>query len=420
MRHPASRAEWQATSAPASPVPATSDRDASLQLRVGRRGIRIARFGATFLRRRHPRNVPTAVTQSVNRGGAFFREIRVPAPKNSRELFRLFSLYDKEIGISGFADRINFENVTSSQLYFSILRRPPETRHLVGQDNLFCDPKQRFCEMICSDEFQSRVIHLLLESFPEKRRLFCIHIPKSAGSHFFARIAPLYPCINKLIDVPDWTSKQELMEILSGFASIVDFFDFLIVQGHFSLNYVTKEAGVRFGDEIFAVLRDPVMSVVSMANYVASRLMADPMGTYPDTRQWLDELGMECLPKDRSDASMRAVALAALCDDRIAHVNPICHYLGDGTSESAIDSIVVNNVELTDTLRYDRWLETRWNVCAGSRLNQSLPILSRDDVIPRLRDRVHYLCSEDFKVFEAVTSLLDTRDTVSIKGHDLA
>ena len=177
---------------------------------------------------------------------------------------------------------------------------------------------------------------------------------------------------------------------------------------------------MRFCDEIFSVLRDPVMSVVSMANYVASRLMADPMGTYPDTRQWLDELGMECLPKDRSDASMRAVAFAVLCDDRIVHLNPICHYLGDGTSESAINNIVVNNVELTDTLRYDRWLETRWKVRAGSRLNQSLPILGRNDVIPRLQDRMHYLCSEDIKVFEAVTSLLDTRDTASIKGHDLA
>jgi len=209
MRHPESRAEWPATSAPASPVTATSDRGGSLQLRAGRRGIRIGRFGATFLRRRLRRNVPTAVIQSVNRGGAFFREIRLPAPKNSRELFRLFSLYEKETGISGLVDRINFENVTSSQLYFSILRRPPERRHLLGQDNASCDPKQRFCEMICSDEFQSRLIQLLLESFPEKRRLFYIHIPKSAGSHFFARIAPLYPCINKLIDVPDWTSKVD-------------------------------------------------------------------------------------------------------------------------------------------------------------------------------------------------------------------
>src|SRR5215469_10858697 len=118
------------------------------------------------------------------------------------------------------------------------------------------------------------------------------------------------------------------MEILSGFASIVDFFEFLMVQGHLTLSYVRKEIGVRFGDEISTIVRDPVMSAISMANYVASRLLADPMGTYPDTRQWLDELGMECLPKDRSDASMRAVALAVLWDDRIAHVNPICHYLG--------------------------------------------------------------------------------------------
>jgi hypothetical protein len=420
MRHPESRGERPATPAPVkyppSPRTATSDKSALFQLRGGR----VARLGATLLRRRYHQNEPTAFAQSVNLGGAYLRQIRVPAPRNSRELFRLFSLYDKETGIAGLADRINFENVTSSQLYFSILRRPPETRRLIGQDNTSFDPKQRFCEMICSDEFQSRLICLLLGSFPEKRRMIHIHIPKSAGSHFFARVAPLYPCINNLIEVPDWTSKQELMEILSGFASIVDFFEFLMVQGHLTLNYVTQDIGVRFGDEISTVVRDPVMSAISMANYVAGRLLADPMGTCPDTRQWLDLLGMDSLPESGADACIRTVATAALGDDRITPVNPICHYLGDGTSESAINNIVVNNVELTDTRRYDRWLETRWNTPTGSRINQSLPILDRDDLIPSFSDRLHYLCSEDMRVFETVTNLLDTRDAVSIKGHDLA
>jgi hypothetical protein len=210
------------------------------------------------------------------------------------------------------------------------------------------------------------------------------------------------------------------MEILGGFGSIVDFFDFVMVQGHLTLSYVIREVGVRFGDKISTVLRDPVMSAISMANYVASRLMADPVGNYPDTRQWLEQLGMDSLPEDRSDASLRALAFAALQDDRIAYVNPICHYLGDGTSASAIDNIVLNNLELTDTLRYNRWLETRWNIPSGSRINQSLPILNRDDVVSRLSDRLHYLCSEDIKVFETVTSLLDARDTVSVKGHELA
>jgi hypothetical protein len=419
MRHSESGAEWPVASSPArqraSPLTAAPGKAAFFQLRGGR----VARLGATLLRRRYRPNVPTTSIQSVNRGGAYLRQIRVPAPKNSRELFRLFSFYEADTGIAGLADRINFENVTSSQLYFSILRRPPETRRLVEMDNTSFDPKQRFCEMICSDEFQSRLVRLLLESFPEKRRLIHIHIPKSAGSHFFARVAPLFPCINNLIEVPGWTSKQELMEILSEFAAIVDFFEFLMVHGHFTLNYVTREVGVRFGDQISTVVRDPVMSAISMANYVASRLLSDPMGTYPDTRQWLDLLGMDTLP-ERSDACIKTVALAALDDDRITFVNPICHYLGDGTSESAINNIVVHNLELTDTVRYDRWLETRWNIPTGARMNQSLPILVRDDVIPSLSDRLHYLCSEDMRVFETVANLLDARSAVSIKGHDLA
>jgi hypothetical protein len=362
----------------------------------------------------------SALTQSVHRSGAYFREMHVPAPKTSRELFQLFLLYDKESGVSGLAERINFEGVRSPQIYFSILQRPPESRNLVRWDDEVYDPRQHFCEALWSEEFQSRIIRLLLDSFPEKRRLIHIHIPKSAGTHFFARMAPLYPCINQSIQAADWTSKQELMEILAGFASIIEFYDFLIVHGHLTLNYVVQEIGVRFVDEIFSVVRDPVMSAISMANYVVSRLIADPSGIYPDTRQWLDQLGMNRFPESGSNEYAKAVALATLHDDRIAQVNPICHYLGDGTSESAINNIVINDVEITDTCRYDRWLEKRWGIPTSSRINQSLPILNYDDVIPRLSERLSYLCSEDMKVFEAVTSLLDTQDGPSIKGHDLA
>jgi len=171
----------------------------------------------------------SSLTQSVNRGGAYFREMHVLAPRTSRELFRLFLLYDKETGVPGLAKRINFTDVESSQMYFSILQRLPESRNLVRWDDGGYDPSQHFCEMLWSDEFQSRVIRLLLSSFPEKRRLIHIHIPKSAGSHFFAKMAPIYPCINQMIQVPSWTSKHELMEILAGFASIVEFYDFLMV-----------------------------------------------------------------------------------------------------------------------------------------------------------------------------------------------
>jgi hypothetical protein len=362
----------------------------------------------------------TKLAQSVNRGGAFFREILVPIPKTSREIFRLFSLYNKETGIAGLAKRINFEEVNAWQLCSIILQRAPETSYFSRRDGMSDDPRKRFCEILWSDEFQSRVIRLLLDSFPEKRRLFYMHIPKSAGTHFFARMAAVYPCIHNIIGVSTWTSKEELMEILSGFASIVDFYDCLWLHGHMTLDSVVQEVGVRFGDEIFTVLRNPIMSAVSMANYVATRLMTDPTGTYPDTREWLDQLGMNCFPTDRSNGYLKAVALAALRDDRIAHANPICRYLGDGTSDSAINNIVLNNLEITDTLRYDRWLETRWGIPTGPRVNESLPILDRRDVLPSLSERLHCLCSEDMKVFEVVESMLDARDAVYIKGYDLA
>ena len=210
------------------------------------------------------------------------------------------------------------------------------------------------------------------------------------------------------------------MEILSSLVSIIEFYDFIILQGHFTVDYVLQEIGIRFGDEIFSVIRDPVMAAISMANYVVTRLIADPAGSYPDTRQWLNQLGLNRFPERCSNSYIKGVALAVLADDRIAHINPICHYLGAGNSELAINNIITNNVEITDTRRYDRWLESRWGVPTGPRVNQSLPILDPNDVIPGLSERLSYLCSEDTKLFEVVTSLLDDRDQLSIKGHDLA
>ena len=98
----------------------------------------------------------------------------------------------------------------------------------------------------------------------------------------------------------------------------------------------------------------------------------------------------------------RGVGLAARCADIMQRAFPSA------------------DIEITDTSRYDRWLEGRWGISTGSRINQSLPILNHDDVIPRLSERLSYLCSEDIKVFEAVKTLLDARDAPSIKGHNLA
>ena len=131
--------------------------------------------------------------------GRIFGRCTSQPPKTSRELFRLFLLYNKETGVSGLAKRINFTDVEASQMYFSILQRPPESRNLVRCEDEGYDPSQHFCEALWSDEFQIRILRLLLNSFPEKRRLIHIHIPKSAGSHFFAKMAPIYPCINQMI-----------------------------------------------------------------------------------------------------------------------------------------------------------------------------------------------------------------------------
>src|SRR5262249_12398368 len=103
------------------------------------------------------------------------------APTVAADVFRLLRLYDEDNDLDRLLARIDFSVKTPAELCHMILGRPPRPPEVASSREAY-DPAQFAGRLLMSREFQSDLIRLLLLAFPEKRRLFFVHIPKCAGT----------------------------------------------------------------------------------------------------------------------------------------------------------------------------------------------------------------------------------------------
>jgi hypothetical protein len=105
----------------------------------------------------------------------------VPLPRTQREWLEELRFYDAARGIDVFLDRFDFTKATPHQLYSGILGRLPESAAVATQP-IGYSARQQCRDMLLSAEFRKDVIARVLRAYPDKRRLFFIHIPKCAGT----------------------------------------------------------------------------------------------------------------------------------------------------------------------------------------------------------------------------------------------
>jgi hypothetical protein len=203
----------------------------------------------------------------------------------------------------------------------------------------------------------------------------------------------------------------------------IPYYETFFVYGHIPLGFYIDSAGIRAGDRIFSVIRDPIEMMLSQANYAITLLRQDPLGNDPDTREILEWLDLRRLPDPLSLAELKQVAVRALLHPEIARSNQICFYLGGEESaryDAAVSNLVRYDVEITTTRQYRRWLEERWGIASGSRHNVSDHWISADDLddstFAGLRERT----AEDQKVFDVVSWVLDKKGTASATGTEIA
>jgi hypothetical protein len=342
----------------------------------------------------------------------------LPAPRSLRETFEILSLYDPAKGLDALLDRIDFRGVPAAHSHEVVLNRPPEDIAVMRSAKA-AEPHKRFKQALLSREFQEKLVRLMLLAYPEKTRVVLLHIPKCAGTNLAIHLIPRYLPLARAMEAEDWTSKAKMLEWIGGLTRAAAMFDAFFVYGHTLFGDYVRRVGTRMQDQIFTVLRDPLDLMVSQANYNVSLMQRDPAASRPDTREAMRLLGLDSIPAQLTPERLRALAVQALLDPKIAQPNRICTYLGDDRADLTISNLITHNIEVTDMLRYSAWLKERWGIESTSRYNASRQILAREDALPYL-DTLQPRIAEDQLVYDQVKVMLDSTGQTSLRGAQLA
>ena len=349
------------------------------------------------------------------------RNLSLRAPRDMREVFLLLGRWREGETLEALLDRTDFTDASPARMFEVLIGRPP------GHDELSADPadsgaQATFRRTILSREFRERSLFAFLDAFPELAREIFIHVPKCAGTDLIMNLGQRLMPLPYVLKFPDWISDGEFLNVLGGLAQQAPFHDRIFFYGHMFLGDFPAGFRPRPNDKIFSIIRDPLALMVSQANYVIGRLRQDPEGRDPDTAETLEELGMPRLPDGLSVGELKDLAVRVLFNRKIVFTNNACRHLGRLKSKSfeeALGQIAVNDVEITTTEYYDRWLKQRWGIGRSEHHNRSAVLLTVHEARRLYAAALMDSMTEDLKLFSLVTWAIEKAGTPSVTGQQI-
>jgi len=347
--------------------------------------------------------------------------LSLPTPRTPRAAFRMFPFYDRSYGLSDLLARLDFTTQQPRDIRYAVfgaLRTPG------GRDEFAANtyaPRDHLNQLLMSVTFQQEVLTLLLNAFPEKRRLLFVHIPKCAGSDLSHHLMTRYPSIDQRLMDEKWTSKDALFDVLRDLVPALPLFDSIFARGHIRLNWYLERGLARPIDRLFTIMRHPVEIAVSQANYVMMRIAQDLESgkTSVDTQQWLVHLGLDEIPQWPLADLAEHVCHKTLRTREIVIANPLCHWLGGGDAATVLERLAASGAEVTETTRYNRWLRETWGIESATRLNESRKFISQTALDREELDYLNEISAEDAKLFELVQQRLAGLGMNSLTGSQL-
>jgi len=346
--------------------------------------------------------------------------MQLRAPRDPRSLFELFTTYDPARGLNELLSRLDLTGIEPRHIYNGVLGRQPETLHACRKPEGY-NARDHMRGALLSPEFQRRIIPLILNAYPEKKRLLFIHVPKCAGTDLRIALSARYPALDVGLARSEWTSSQQLFEIIKRVVLGLRLSDTILLYGHVRIAAAIDSALVRPTDKIITVIRDPMEIILSNINYVITRILQDQeSGTdAPDTRQWKSQLGIDRLPSDMPDDVIAALFNTMLHNPTIAVPNSICYWLGNSDVQSVIRRLVINDVEITDTKHYTAWVRNRWDVVRTAKANESRKFVTQEHV---QADDLRFLESitvADREVYSLLSRQIDASGSDAVFGRNI-
>jgi len=159
--------------------------------------------------------------------------------------------------------------------------------------------------------------------------------------------------------------------------------------------------------------------MISNANFIATRLIRFRKQVRVDTSGWMATLGIGSIPDEPSAEYIFALAKIILHNPSVTISDPICSFLGTNSATSAVAQLIVADVEITDTTRYNAWRKERWGLSDSPGANESMKILTSDNLDAKDREHVQRLTQDDQKLYDLLIQRLNASSSLSIQGSDL-
>ncbi len=339
-------------------------------------------------------------------------------PTNLRDTFELFRFYRPDVGIKRMLQDTGVGDMSPRQIYHSVHGRPPDSLEAALPSANY-NATANFLAALSSVEFQQNLAAHFLQAFPEKRRLFFVHIPKTAGVDVATRLISRFPSINtNLLDRTLTPRTDELFLAIKHILLEMLCSDTVFISGHTHLGTYQRWTGngVRCGDDVFTVVREPMDRILSQVNYVLTRIFSEQTPVQPDTVGWRKVFKVEDMEIRQSPDRVFQLARRILHDRGVVVPEIMCEFIGGSGFEAAVTKTVAHDLEVIDLRQLDAWTEQRWGVREKTRLNTSEKFVSLKDFSAEDIQYARAIVREDMKYYETVLGALDRHGGTSIRG----
>ncbi len=269
--------------------------------------------------------------------------------------------------------------------YRAILQRPPEDGAVVRQQIERCnDIEQLLVGLLSSQEAILRMPQLHARAFPLTRRLWHVHIPKTAGTSFFSTAVESgwgYVNTNILAD-----AIGNLQQVAAAVRLSPGTKGRTIISGHWHLWQSID--GIGPFDHVVAFVRDPVELCISEFNYAVDAVIGRPNVHSVDPKPFLAR-------------GLDKTSFLKTLENGFFAWNAQCSYLSaDATCGSALKNLATCQAELLPCDAVDSAASRFFPAVAQPRENVSNKHVRSVDLDGLLREEIIVRNNHDFLLYE--------------------
>lgn len=366
--------------------------------------------------------------------------VRRPLPERPRDLLEVFAAMGGEASLESLFRSLDLRGATPGWITFVALNRWPTLSELPPDPDSY-KPARHLTALLNSLEFRRLLTQRVLSTYPEKQRVLFVRVPRCAGEHFLTmmqRMHPVFPdtvASHRRVPPPDFYRTLGLFLGRFNHARTI-----MLVQPRLMPLYLTPDyqAGMapfdpeahaqdplpwtmsippyRTGDRLFTIVRDPQDIILSRVNAIVRALQGDSAGDSPAIKRWRHRVGG--LPDASDTTAWLPVARAILA--RFTDPDPICHALGDGTMQGALDACAITNIEIADLSRYDEWILRTCDTKPEPPEAAAEWLLTKAALTDSDVERLAALTTQDRPLYAKIRALLSASEPSSISGMHLA